>query len=131
MAEEAPKTVGTGPALGKDFGEHVMDVGKKEEVLALARFKEGMAHKMPPLTNPYIFYLVNCRYDRYIIEDNNTQLLQSLLIQLFNGKTQLHLDTLCQPHQSCYCSLMSCASPLVLAAYTFSFHLGAAPSQEL
>ena len=38
MAEEAPKTVGTGPALGKDFGEHVMDVGKKEEVLALARF---------------------------------------------------------------------------------------------
>ena len=29
MAEEAPKSVGTGPALGKDFGEHVMDVGKK------------------------------------------------------------------------------------------------------
>ena len=73
MAEEAPKTVGTGPALGKDFGEHVMDVGKKEEALTLGRFKEGMAHKMPPLTNPYIFYLVNCRYDRYIIEDNNTQ----------------------------------------------------------
>ena len=49
MAEEAPKTVGTGPALGKDFGEHVMDVGKKEEALTLGRFKEGMAHKMPPL----------------------------------------------------------------------------------
>ena len=59
MAEEAPKTVGTGPALGKGFGEHVMGVGKKEEALTLGRFKEGMAHKMPPLTNPYIFYLAN------------------------------------------------------------------------
>ena len=49
MAEEAPETFGTGPALlGKDFGEHVMDVGKKEEALTLGRFKEEMAHKMQP-----------------------------------------------------------------------------------
>ena len=97
MAEEAPKTVGTGPALGKDFGEHVMDVGKKEEVLALARFKEGMAHKMPPLTNPYIFYLVNCRYDRYIIEDNTTQYHNLYLFSCSTANTNLHPDTLCQP----------------------------------
>ena len=97
MAEEAPKTVGTGPALGKDFGEHVMDVGKKEEALALARFKEGMVHKMPPLTNPYIFYLVNCRYDRYIIEDNTTQYYNLYLFSCSTANTNLHLDTLCQP----------------------------------
>ena len=97
MAEEAPETFGTGPALGKDFGEHVMDVGKKEEALTLGRFKEGMAHKMPPLTNPYIFYLVNCRYDRYIIEDNNTQYYNLYLFSCSTANTNLHLDTLCQP----------------------------------
>ena len=97
MAEEAPKSVGTGPALGKDFGEHVMGVRKKEEVLALARFKEGMAHKMPPLTNPCIFYLENCRYDRYIIEDNNTQYYNLYLFSCSTANTNLHLDTLCQP----------------------------------
>ena len=74
-----------------------MDVGKKEKVLALARFKEGMAHKMPPLTNPYIFYLVNCRYDRYIIEDNNTQYYNLYLFSCSTANTNLHLDTLCQP----------------------------------
>ena len=52
MAEEAPETVGTGPALGKDFGEHVIDVGKTKEVMALVRFKEGAAYKMPLLTDP-------------------------------------------------------------------------------
>ena len=92
MAEEAPKTVvgKEPPALGKDFGEHVMDVGKKEEALTLGRFKEGMAHKMPPLTNPYIFYLVNCRYDRYIIEDNNTQYYN---LYLFSCSTAKHKST--------------------------------------
>ena len=33
--------------------------------------------------------------------------------------------------QSCYCSLMSCLSQLVLARYTQSFDLEAAPSQEV
>ena len=102
MAEEAPKTVGTGPALGKDFGEHVMDVGKKEEVLPLARFKEGMAHKMPPLTNPYIFYLVNCRYDRYIIEDNNTQYYNLYLLSCSTAKGNYILTPFVSLDQSCY-----------------------------
>ena len=93
MAEEAPETFGTGPA----FGGHVMDVGKKEEALTLDRFKEGGGHKMPPLTNPCIFYLVNCRYDRYIIEDNNTQYYNLYLFSCSTAKHILHLDTLCQP----------------------------------
>ena len=63
-----------------------MDVGKKEEALTLGRFKEGMAHKMPPLTNPCIFYLVNCRYDRYIIEDNNTQYYNLCLFSCSTAK---------------------------------------------
>ena len=78
LAEEAPKTVGTGPALGKDFGEHVIVAKKTKEAMALVRFKEGATYKMQLLTDPpyvHIFYLVNCRYDRYIIEDNNSQLL--------------------------------------------------------
>ena len=90
MAEEAPKIVGTGPALGKDFGEHVIDVGKTKEVMALVRFKEGAAYKMPLLTDPYIFYLVNCRYDRYIIEDNNTQLPWYCNLCPFSSSTAKH-----------------------------------------
>ena len=52
---------------------------------------------MPPLTNPYIFYLVNCRYDRSIIEDNNTQYYNLYLFSCSTANTNLHLDTLCQP----------------------------------